>query len=81
MGLVLPATAPGLQRGVAPPVRRPWPQGWGRGVAPPARRPWPWAWGMGYLLLAAAPDLGRRVTPLVIAPDLGCRVSPLGRPP
>ena len=32
---------------------------------------------MGYLLLAAAPDLGRGVTPLVTAPDLGCRVTPL----
>ena len=65
MGLVLLATAPGL----------------GRGVAPPYRRPWPRVWGVGYLLPAAAPDLRRRVTPLVDDPDLGCWVSPLGRPP
>ena len=36
---------------------------------------------MGYLLRAAAPDLGRGVTPLVAAPDLGPWVSPLSRPP
>ena len=65
MGLVLPATAPGL----------------GCGVAPPARHPWPPAWGMGYLLPAAAPDLGWGVTLLVAAPDLGRWLSPLGRPP
>ena len=64
----------------------------GRGVAPPRRRPWPRAWGMGYLLPAAAPDLGRGVTPLVAtpglgpglllpaaAPDLGHGVAPLDR--
>ena len=36
---------------------------------------------MGYLLLAAAPDLRRRVTPLLPAPDLRRWISPLGRPP
>ena len=36
---------------------------------------------MGYLLPAAAPDLGRGVTPPVAAPDLGRWVSPLGHPP
>ena len=61
MGLVLPATAPGL----------------GRGVAPPTGLPWPQAWGIGYLLPVTAPDLGRGVTPLITAPDLGRRVSPL----
>ena len=61
MGLVLPATAPGL----------------GCGVAPPTGRPWPQAWGIGYLLPVTAPDLGRGVTPLITAPDLGRWVSPL----
>ena len=46
-------------------------------VAPPRCRPWPQAWSVGYLLPAAAPDLGRGVTPLVAAPDLGRWVSPL----
>ena len=36
---------------------------------------------VGLVLPAAAPDLGRGVTPLVAAPDLGRWVSPLGRPP
>ena len=33
--------------------------------------------GVRYLLPAAAPDLGRRVTPLVTTPDLGRRATPL----
>ena len=41
VGLVLPATAPGLGRGVAPPGHCLWPPAWGRGVAPPARSSWP----------------------------------------
>ena len=64
MGLLLPATAPDLGRGVAPPGHHPWPRALGREVAPPARRPWPRAWGVGYLLPVTAPDLGRRVAPL-----------------
>ena len=43
VGLVFPATAPGLGRGVGPPGQCPWPWAWGCGVALPARRPWPWA--------------------------------------
>ena len=53
-----------LGHGVGPPGHRPLPRAWGRGVAPPARHPWPRAWGVGYLLLAATPDLRRRVAPL-----------------
>ena len=64
-----PATTPGLQRGVAPPGRCPWPRSWGsssrlllccRSLA----------------LSAAAPDLGRGVTPLGHRP-LGMRSSRL----
>ena len=78
MGLVLPATAPGLSCVVAPPRRRSWPRAWGVGyllpvAAPDLRR--------GVTPLVAAPDLGRGVTPLVAAPDLGRWVSPLGRCP
>ena len=43
VGLVLPATAPGLELGVAPPGCHPCPGAWGHGVAPPARCPWPQA--------------------------------------
>ena len=63
-----------LGRGLGPPGHRSWPRVW---VAPPGRRPWPRAWGVGYLLLATAPDLGCKVTPLVAAPDLGRGVTPL----
>ncbi|XP_045018666.1 protein SLX4IP isoform X2 [Bubalus bubalis] len=51
------------------------------GSSPPPHRPWPQAWGVGYLLSAAAPDLRRGVTSLAAAPGLGRWVSPLGRPP
>ena len=73
-------TAP-LERGIAPlglpaPVQ---PLLLRLGVAPPSRCPWPWTWGSSSRLLlrcrnlalsAAAPDIGRRVTPL------GCRAWP-----
>ena len=76
-GYLLTAAVPDLQRGIAPlgppapsqprllgrgvgPLGHP--SGLGCGVAPPRCRPWPRAWGVGYLLPAAAPDLGRRVT-------------------
>ena len=81
-GYLLTAAIPDLQPGIAPlgpPVPMlPWLLG--RGVAPPARHPWPRAWGVEYLLPAAAPDLGRGVTPLVATPDLGRWVSPLRCP-
>ena len=79
-GVGLPSHRPWPWVWVAPPGRHPWPPEWRRGVAPPARRPWPRAWGIGCLLPAAAPDLGRGVTPLLAAPDLGHWVSPFGRP-
>ena len=53
-----------LQRGIAslgPPVPTQ-PRLLGCGVCPPSHHPWPRAWGVGYLLLAAAPDLGRGVS-------------------
>ena len=64
-------------RGVGPPGRRPWPQAWGRGVAPPGRHPWPQtrdSYSPPFLrhrslaLSAAAPDLGRGITPLGCCP-------------
>ena len=81
-GYLLTTSLSDLQRGIAP-LGPPLPtQPWllGRGVGPPSRRPWPRAWGVGYLLPAAAPDLGHRVTPLVAASDLGRWISPLGCP-
>ena len=57
LGLLLPATTPGLRHG----------------VAPPSCRPWPWMQGSSSRLFlhlriltfsATAPDLGRGVTPL-----------------
>ena len=82
VGLVLPATAPGLGCGVAPPTRRPWPRVWGRGVAPPARCPCPLAWGMGYLL--PVPPLLLHCCSLALSATtsvLRCSVAPLGHRP
>ena len=73
-GWLLPAAALGL----------------GSRVAPPGRRPWPWTWGgssrpflrcHSLALLATAPVLGRRVTPLGHCPsDMGSsRLLPLPR--
>ena len=56
MGLVLPATAPNLGRGVAPLCHAP---DLGRGVAPLSH-----SCAVSFALLAAAHDLGRGVTPL-----------------
>ena len=70
VGLVLPAAAPGLGRGFAPPGRCPWPWTWGSSSPPP---PQPRTRGSSsppflrrhcLTLSAAAPDLGRGVTPL-----------------
>ena len=74
-------TAPGLERGVAPPGLCPWPQAWGSGVAPPPPPPQPRAWGMGYLFPAVTPDLGRWVSPLGRPLNRGCAVAPLGHCP
>ena len=81
-GYLLTTALPDLQCGIAPlgPPAPTQPWLFGRGVGPPDHRPWPRAWGVGYLLLDAAPDLGRRVTPLVAAPDLEHWVSPPGCP-
>ena len=51
-------------RGIAPlgPPVPTQPRLLGCGVCPPSHHPWPRAWGVGYLLLAAAPDLGRGVS-------------------
>ena len=53
LGPPAPAQPPLLERGVALPGRRPWPQTWGGSS-------WPIAptLGVGWLLPAAAPDLG-----------------------
>ena len=63
-GYLLTATLPDLQRGIAP-------------LGPPAPRSHG-SLEVGLVLLATAPDLGHRVTPLVAAPDLGRGVAPLG---
>ena len=76
LGPPVSAQARLLGLGVAPPGRCPWPRAWGHGVAPPSHRSWP---GVGLLLPATAPDLGRRVAPLVTTPDLGRGVAPLIR--
>ena len=59
---LLTAALPDLQRGIAPlgppaPATALWTWGW-------PSRPLPLASGMGLVLLATAPDLGRRVSPL-----------------
>ena len=70
--------ASGLVRGVSPPGRRPWPRTRGNSSH---RHPWPQMRGSSsgpflrrrsLVLSAAAPDLGRGVTPL------GCRPSGMG---
>ena len=75
-GYLLTTTLPDLQHGIAPlgppaPMQSPL---LGHGVVPPGHHPWPWApllasapplaSDAGWLLLAAAPDLRRRVAPL-----------------
>ena len=87
-GYLLTAALPDLRLGPPVPAQ---PQLLGRWVAPPAA-PGLGRGGVGYLLLAAAPDLGRGVTSLVAAPtsdsgyllsatppDLGRVVGPLCR--
>ena len=82
------------QPGVGPPGHCPWPWAWGCSSRRPPLASGVGAWGssfhanpglrlkgVGYLLPAAAPDLRRGVTPLVMAPDLGHWVSPLGHLP
>ena len=76
-GYLLTAALPDLQRGIAPlgPPVPMQPPILGRGVAPPSHCPWPRVRGgssrllplaseAGWLLLAAAPGLGRGVAPL-----------------
>ena len=60
LGLLLPATVPGLQQGVAPPCCCPWPQMRGSSS-------WPFLHCRSLALSDATPDLGRGVTPLVCA--------------
>ena len=75
LGPPAPAQPRLLGRGVGSPGHRPWTWAW---VAPPARRPWPRKRGSSsrpflrrcsLVLSAAAPDLGRGVTPLGHCPS------------
>ena len=78
LGRPVPAQPPLFGRGVGTPGRRPWPRTQGNSSR---HCPWPQTQGSSSLpflrchslaLLAAAPDLGRGVTPL------GCRPSGIG---
>ena len=57
MGKLLPATTPGLRRGVSPPGSCPWSRIWGSSSQPLLHH-------HSLALMAAAPDLERRVAPL-----------------
>ena len=72
LGLLLPAFAPGLGRGVAPKAPAP---DLRHEVAPPGC-PWPWTWDGSSCPLPLASDAGWL---LPAAPDLGHGVAPLGR--
>ena len=75
-GYLLTAALPDLQRGIAPlgPPAPGQPRLLGCGVGPPGRCPWPWVW-----VSSSRPFLHRRsLALLATAPDLGCRVTPLG---
>ena len=83
-GYLLTATLPDFQCGIAPlgPPAPAQPPLLGRGVGPPGCLPWPRAWGcggVGLVLVAAAPDLGRAVTPLGLRPSImgSSRLLPL----
>ena len=83
-GYLLTAALPDLHRGIAPlgPPAPAQPPLLGCGVGPPGCLPWPRAWGcggVGLVPVAAAPDLGRAVTPLGRRPSVmgSSRLLPL----
>ena len=74
LGMLLPATTPSLELGVAPQGHRPWPRA---EVSPPSCCPWPRARG-GFPWLPLTSDTGCL---LPAATDLGRGVAPLSRCP